>query len=371
MATGLLAQHVKAFEDHVRTHSDQLVDTDDVFRGINLLVSSAFLLGDMACHGAAELGTLKPEPTPKRCQAVRTFASPWGVVRVLVGIGWIAVVRQSVGGETTVSVAAHELGVVEAVMAELRSKAVKPKKQPGTVELTFVHDGRNGIVRSRKRVGVSTWPSIRRNYAASAQPTIDALMALTPDTLPAGRLLLMQGPTGTGKSTLVRSLATAWADWCSVEVLLDPDRFLSQPAYLNEVALNGRDAADDRWRLIVLEDCDEYFRSNAKAANGASVARLLNVTDGIVSHGARLLVCLTTAEPLAGVHPSVRHPGRCIADVTVPRLSKGEAKHWLGHVALPTGDQTDGSLSLAEVYAASRRPRLVRCDEPYVSGIYL
>ena len=40
--------------------------------------------------------------------------------------------------------------------------------------------------------------------------------------------------------------------------------------------------ADPRWRLLILEDCDELIRGDAKSGTGQSLARLLNLTDGIL-----------------------------------------------------------------------------------------
>jgi hypothetical protein len=137
------------------------------------------------------------------------------------------------------------------------------------------------------------------------------------------------------------------------------------------VAFNGRAPDDNRWRLIVAEDCDEYVRAGAKAANGQNLARLLNITDGVLGHGAKLIVCLTAAEPLSLVHPSIRRAGRCIADITVPRLTKDEAKVWLGGRKAPRSDDPEGSISLADLYAAVGRASLVPFKESYVSGVYL
>jgi Domain of unknown function (DUF5925)/ATPase family associated with various cellular activities (AAA) len=366
-------QHVKEFESLVREYGEELVATDDAFRAIVVLATMPFTLGRLPEYKMFELGALKPTALPRRCTCIRNAETAWGSVRLLVGADWVAALRQRAeGGETTLWIAATDESVATSVRDELRAKKLGAKKtDASTVEITVVHDGRMGTSRQKRRVEAPTWPSIRRNYGGAAQRSVDALMALTPETLPAGRLLLMHGPTGTGKSTLLRSLGAAWSSWCSVDVLIDPDRFLSQPAYLNDVAFNGRPAEDTRWRLIVAEDCDEYVRPGAKAANGQNLARLLNITDGVVGHGAKLIVCLTAAEPLSKVHPSIRRHGRCIAEINVPRLTKREAKAWLGSKPMPPSDDHDGSLSLAELFASTGGPSLVPAEERFVSGTYL
>jgi hypothetical protein len=54
--------------------------------------------------------------------------------------------------------------------------------------------------------------------------------------------------------------------------------------------------ADDEtsWRLLLLEDCDELIRAEAKQSTGQALSRLLNLTDGLLGQGRRVLVAVTT-----------------------------------------------------------------------------
>ena len=113
---------------------------------------------------------------------------------------------------------------------------------------------------------------------------------------------------------LNHALAHAWRSWCSLEYVIDPDQLLHNPAYLTHVLLEGADSGSSTaarpWRLLVLEDCEELVRAGAKQGAGQALARLLNVTDGIVGQGLEVLVCITTNEQLSALHPAIVRPGR-------------------------------------------------------------
>ena len=131
---------------------------------------------------------------------------------------------------------------------------------------------------------------------------------------------------------------------------------------------DGHGATAPRWKLLVLEDCDELIRAEAKQGAGQNLARLLNLTDGLVGQGLDVLVCITTNEELSQLHPAVTRPGRCLAQIHVGRLPRAEAAAWLG---TSDGIGPEGA-TLAELFA--RRGELDqitadRPDEPI--GLYL
>jgi hypothetical protein len=146
----------------------------------------------------------------------------------------------------------------------------------------------------------------------------------------------------------VRALSRAWAPWCGTHYVLDPEELFTRPQYLLDVAGAGSHPIEDsRWRLVVAEDCDEYLRADARARAGASLGRLLNLCDGILGHGLRVVLLLTTNEDVGRLHPAVVRPGRCLAQVPFERFARPQAEAWLG-AGVPVPRE---SLTLAELYA--------------------
>ncbi|HEU5385994.1 MAG TPA: AAA family ATPase [Streptosporangiaceae bacterium] len=124
--------------------------------------------------------------------------------------------------------------------------------------------------------------------------------------------------------------------------MLDLETLFSEPGYLMDVAIGYDDEDEDTppWRLLLLEDCDELIRSQA----GQPLSRLLNLTDGMLGQGRKVLVAITTNEDLRQLHPAVVRPGRCLAHIEIGPLAAAEASTLLGRTVA-------GPHTLAEVYA--------------------
>jgi hypothetical protein len=130
---------------------------------------------------------------------------------------------------------------------------------------------------------------------------------------------------------------------------LDPELLFANSGYLLKIALGDGDENEDRdrTRILILEDCDELIATGAKERSGQGLARLLNLTDGLLGQGLSLLVALTTNEPVTHLHPAIVRPGRCIAEIEVGPLSEPEAQRWLGHRPPRSGSH----FTLAELIA--------------------
>lgn len=151
-------------------------------------------------------------------------------------------------------------------------------------------------------------------------------------------------------------------------MVIDSDILYADAAYLMSVMLGkdddgyegGEDAEPRGWRLLVLEDCDELIRDDAKKQAGQALSRLLNLTDGLIGQGLKLLVAITTNEPLGTLHPAIVRPGRCLAEIHVGPSSRSEALEWLGSSEgtprCPLGERRSPSCTPFEAESAQCGP---------------
>jgi hypothetical protein len=272
--------------------------------------------------------------------------------------------------------AGTELGAVAAVFERLE-KLFPPPDPSSTheVPVTFWMYSPQGPRPSWRSIAVPAWEEIELNYASRTREQLATLMS---DFQPArgGQLILWHGEAGTGKTFALRSLAWEWREWCQIHYVVDPDSFFGEHAdYLMSVLLEPpvpmmiggerfgpsfgmtmyepdeiEGEGDDRlWRLLVMEDTGELLTADARERTGQGLSRFLNVVDGLIGQGLRVIVLVTTNEEIKKLHPAVARPGRCAANVMFDSLSREEASEWLGEHGIAA--EATGARTLASLYA--------------------
>jgi hypothetical protein len=239
-------------------------------------------------------------------------------------------------------IASRDLELSRCLLNRL-TKGLSKKKivDPYRIPVKFWYHTTDGPQATFRTIDIRPWNEIDNNYAEHVRGPISRLMKVTGDSVK-GRIILMHGPPGSGKTTLLRALGGSWRSWCTMSYILDPDIMLNNGTYMMQALLDDGDRPS-MWSLVIMEDAGELFSEKANTKDvGQALSRLLNVADGILGQGRRVIFALTTNEPIQSVNAAVMRPGRAMANLAIPAFSREEATQWLGR---PVPEDTECTLA--------------------------
>jgi hypothetical protein len=245
------------------------------------------------------------------------------------------------------------------VGAAIKAKMPPPVVEVGDPSKVDVRNWQVGHFGVRSQVGTviaQEWSEVGHHYTAATRAKLAELMSISPvdGTLAGGRIVLLTGPPGVGKTNVIKTLARAWSSWCVFESVQYPERVFSDPMHLDEIqqATSPAEASSDdprTYRALVLEDIDHFVSMDRQHGGEPAIGRLLNVSDGWTGPD-NLLVIMTSNMASSQMHPAITRPGRCLADVSFGLLKPKEAQRLLdGGVKAPRTES-----SLAEVFDLRR-----------------
>lgn len=204
------------------------------------------------------------------------------------------------------------------------AKANPPKYRPnpkplGTIHVCVENPG-NGKLMFHEITTIGE-RLIRENYSSAVIGQYDNLTKQLLAPNPSGRLALMAGPPGTGKTRAVRGLINDAKKAFWVLIPSNMVRKLSSPDFL--VLLLGYSNVK-RPMVLVIEDADEALRKRGTGTD-TELSALLNFSDGIFGSMLDTRVVCTTNISLAEIDPAVIRPGRLIEKIEIGCLSAAEA----------------------------------------------
>ena len=227
---------------------------------------------------------------------------------------------------------------------------VEPKKHGFVFAIT---QSMGGL--SLSNLGNAGVPLIRGKYMPSVMEDYDFVIADLQAESPSGRITIMEGEPGTGKTHLIRGMLLDVPD--TMFVLVSPEMVpqLGGPELL-PLLLSHRSTTVGPI-VLILEDADRCLVARDEK-NIHSIQSLLNLGDGILGSMLDLRIIATTNAKKLEMEKAIMRPGRLSKVLNVGplsnRIATGVFSKLLPGAKIPNKLAQAGELTLAEVYGIAR-----------------
>lgn len=198
----------------------------------------------------------------------------------------------------------------------LEDKIVFKKKKDLVFSIT-----QSGSDLSITSVGAAPSPLIVDNYHTEVIEDVNYVLDVFKKPNPSGRICILSGEPGTGKTHLIRSLLS------QVEALfvIVPSNLISSldsPSFL-PMLLNAKNQYEQPI-ILIIEDGDACLVPR-KSDNISTIASLLNLSDGILGSIIDIRIIISTNAEIREVDEAIKRPGRLCRQIHVGPLPYDQA----------------------------------------------
>lgn len=287
----------------------------------------------------------------------------------------------------------------DAFSAHFKKHVSAKKRTDKTTSFSFWMDTPRGISSHTRVLEVPTWKEIQGNYATSCRTNLDWLMRQDGKDI-AGKLIIWYGDPGFGKTFAIRALSKEWTSWCNFHYITDPANMfgrdskyivdlmyqLSEQApsnaaqgwgdvprpsdyrdianYMEDMEESVEEAnAAKKWNLVVIEDAGELITVDAKSNNSVALSKLLNMTDGLLGQGVKMMILITTNEDFEKLNKAAVRYGRCLSKVDFKPMTEAEVQAWLKSNKVDPSKYA-GQKALADLYALKNDAHVAQLSTP-------
>jgi hypothetical protein len=201
-------------------------------------------------------------------------------------------------------------------------------------------------------MGVAGEDFIATNYRPEVEAEFKHVVSDLNDADPCGRIILLDGPPGTGKTHMVRALLNEVPRGTFVLIPSNMMSSLGSPSFIKAILREQRKGYP---MILVVEDADEAIAKRDRG-NLSEISALLNFSDGIFGAVMDVRIVATTNAPVDELDPAVMRPGRLCRRIEVGKLDPGMAQVVYERLGgKEKGLFTRGNLyTLGEIYQAAR-----------------
>lgn len=183
-----------------------------------------------------------------------------------------------------------------------------------------VVSGQNGLSVERIDKRISE-PLIKENYEDNILKSFNRLKKNLEHNGELGRLTILNGPPGTGKTYFIRGLINELENFVPIVI---------SSTLINEASVNAlfptlqAFASGDKKMLLILEDADNILVTR-DGGNMSFVSSLLNFADGFMGEVLDLYLLATTNAETLDIDDAIKRPGRLNEVVNFQTLPQSKA----------------------------------------------
>ncbi len=161
------------------------------------------------------------------------------------------------------------------------------------------------------------------NYSPEVMEKYDHMIEDLKSKKPCGRLSIVSGVPGTGKSYLLKAMLNHSNEMMFILVRPDLATHLGDPEFVS-VLINHRE--EDKPFVFIVEDADSII-AERMADNMGAISSILNLSDGILGSTLDIRIIATTNAKKQEFDQAVMRPGRLCTHIEPNKLSAEHANN--------------------------------------------
>ncbi len=293
-----------------------------------------------------------PEPGVLGYTHTRWYLGPWGTL-------YVGVTKQSGDPSLNILLSGYCLGGQVHAKAKEVMESMDLQSVPQDAGAPYVAVLKGGNLRFMRAKPLGE-PFTPENYPSETREAFAYILEHLASDDPPGKLVVMDGPPGTGKTHLIQALIQSLNNTC--RCVLVPPRMvedIADPGYL-ESWMNFTEE-DNRKIVLILEDADQALLVR-EGLGASSISSMLNMADGIYGRVLDIRIVATTNGKHMEIDPALLRDGRLLTRIDMRHLSMKEAQETFMKLC-PDSDKKlvdllpkeapRGHVSLATVYATA------------------
>lgn len=199
-------------------------------------------------------------------------------------------------------------------------------------------------------------PLNKENYSSNVVELYNYTLKQFNSDHPSGKLLILNGLPGTGKSYVIRSLMCDLKD--ATFLLVPPDMLdsLIKPDFIEAILNASKNKFSKGPLYLIVEDADQALLPRG-TDNMAVISTLLNLTDGLLGDALNIRIIASTNANKLEIEQAMLRPGRLCKLIKFDKLNVAQANDILKNLNSSTSKVFDKDVVLADIYSAAHEDK--------------